>query len=60
MTGLAALMAAVALTGQPEQDRDRETGVRSGNPPTFKQRARIHAKARTVSRSPRYRVLIPS
>jgi hypothetical protein len=48
------------LRAGPEQGRDEGTGLRSGSRPTFNQRARIHGKARTVSRSPRYRVLIPS
>jgi hypothetical protein len=48
------------LRAGAEQDGDREAGIRPGGVPTFRQRARIRGRTRTVSRTPRYRVVIPS
>ena len=47
------------LRAGPEQDGDRESGIHSGSAPTFDQRVRIRGRARTVSRTPRYRVILP-
>jgi hypothetical protein len=47
------------LRAGAEQDGDREAGIRSGGRPTFQQRVGRGAGARTVSRSPRYRVILP-
>jgi hypothetical protein len=47
------------LRAGAEQDGDREAGIQSGSAPTFDQRVRIRGRARTVSRSPRYRVILP-
>jgi hypothetical protein len=47
------------LRAGPEQDGDREAGIHSGSAPTFDQRVRIRGRARTVSRTPRYRVILP-
>ncbi|HKP19987.1 MAG TPA: hypothetical protein VJT68_00610 [Thermoleophilaceae bacterium] len=48
------------LRAGAEQDGDQEAGIRSGGTPTFKQRARIGGRPRTVSRTPRYRVILPN
>ncbi|HEX6652830.1 MAG TPA: hypothetical protein VF072_08805 [Thermoleophilaceae bacterium] len=47
------------LRAGAEQHGDEAAGIRSGGTPTFQQRARIRGRARTVIRSPRYRVLLP-
>jgi hypothetical protein len=43
-----------------ERDGDRAAGIHAGSRPTFEQRTRIRGQARTVSRTPRYRVIVPS
>lgn len=50
---------AFRLRAGAEQDGDQEAGIRSGGAPAFSQRARIRGRARTVSRTPRYRVILP-
>jgi hypothetical protein len=47
------------LRAGPEQDGDKQHGIRSGSPPSFSQRVGRGERARTVSRSPRYRVILP-
>ena len=42
-----------------EQDGDKGAGIRAGGRPTFKQRVRRNGRARTLSRTPRYRVIQP-
>jgi hypothetical protein len=41
------------------QDGDVEHGIHSGGPPGFSQRMGRGDRSRTVSRSPRYRVILP-
>ena len=42
-----------------EQEGDPEARIHSGSPPRFEQRVRSRGRVRTVSRSPRYRVILP-
>ncbi len=45
------------LRAGQERPGDQRKGIRSGGVPTFTQRAR---NGRSVSRTPRYRVIVPS
>ena len=47
------------LRAGAEEDGDKEARIVSGSAPEFVQRARIRRRARTVSRTPRYRVIHP-
>jgi hypothetical protein len=47
------------LRGGPEQEGDPAKRIHSGSGPSFSQRVGRGERARTVSRSPRYRVILP-
>jgi hypothetical protein len=51
---------AFRLRAGAEQDGDQEARIRAGGTPTFRQRARIRGRARTVRRTPGYRVILPN
>jgi hypothetical protein len=47
------------LRAGPQEPGDAERRIHSGGRPTFSQRVRRPGGARTVQRSPRYRVILP-
>ena len=47
------------LRAGQEQKADAERHIRSGGQPTFQQRIRGRIRGRTLSRAPRYRVILP-